>query len=97
MKTLRPNQSGTFSNRVDVADTDNTKLFTIEYSEYTSNEERLFLTEMLTCSADMLKAIKKIISAIDEHPDSAGLLNMQVNNAKSILVDIEKYGSPFSF
>lgn len=97
MKTLRPNQSGTFSNRVSVHNTEDVKLFIIEHVDTTSNPERLYLTELITCSADLLKALKKIINAVKEHPESKGLLNMQIKNAESIISDIEKCGSPYNY
>lgn len=95
MKTLRPNQTGTFSNRVNVADTEDTKLFTIEYSEYTDNLERAYLTNLITCSADMLKALKKIIATVDRN--EKGLLGMYIDSAKAIVSDIEKNGKPYNY
>lgn len=97
MKTFRPNQSGTFNNRVAVHDTDDVKLFVIEYTEVPNSDDRLYLTDLITCSADMLKALKKIVNAVNEHPTSKGLLNMQIKNAESIISDIEKCGSPYGF
>lgn len=97
MKTFRPNQSGTFSNRVNVHNTDDVKLFIIEHVDTTSTVERLYLTELITNSADLLKALKKIISAITEHPDSKGLLDMQLKNAKDVIDATEQHGTPFYY
>lgn len=97
MKTFIPKQSGTFSNRVSVYNTEDVQLFTIEFCQNTNTHDRLFLAELLTCSADMLKALKKIVHAVDKHPESMGLLNMQINNAKAILEAIDKTGNPLHF
>lgn len=60
MKTWRANQSGTFSNRVNVGDRDDEVIFVIEHSHNIPTEERLRHTKLITNAPDLLQALQEI-------------------------------------
>ncbi len=63
MKTWRPNQSGTFSNRTAIHATDDKKLFVVEFTEHTDAMQRLDIIKLITSANELLKAAKAMMDA----------------------------------
>jgi hypothetical protein len=85
MRALRPNQSGSFSNRTNFHTSDDVKVFTVEFSQETSIEDRLMYIDLISKSTETKEALNRLITAALPHAVPTSTLRMRIDEAKQII------------